>query len=45
MKKNQQVEQNIINRYEMNRAEFRKNNPTNLSFNIAARTSLMSPII
>jgi hypothetical protein len=43
--KNKQIEQNIRSTYKNDKAEFRRHNPTNLSFNIAAKSTLMGPII
>jgi hypothetical protein len=43
--KNKQMEENIRSTYQNDRAEFRRHNPTNLSFNIAAKNTLMGPIV
>ena len=43
--KNKQIEENLRKIYQNDRAEFRRHNPTNLSFNIAAKNTLMGPIL
>jgi hypothetical protein len=43
--KNKQTEESIRSTYQNDRAEFRRHNPTNLSFNIAAKSTLMGPIV
>lgn len=42
---NKQMEENIRTTYNIDKAEFRRHNPTNLSFNIAAKSTLMGPIL
>jgi hypothetical protein len=39
------MEENIRSTYQNDKAEFRRHNPTNLSFNIAAKSTLMGPIV